>query len=195
VGLNLVGANRIILVDADWNPASDIQAMGRVFRQGQKKQSFIYRMFTSGTVEEIICQRQIQKGGLVSMTVDADNQYDGCKSKSAQSTQSKFSAEEIRDCFTLKEGCDSDTKRKVGSKWHDYNDKDDLVQQGCVDPVLLEVAAKDPSKATLSYVHVVTEEDADIDDGEAENESMEDDDEKSGDNNDSDDEEEFEFDE
>ena len=51
-GLNLIGANRLIMVDADWNPATDQQAMARVYRQGQKKPCFVYRMFTTGTVEE-----------------------------------------------------------------------------------------------------------------------------------------------
>ena len=51
-GLNLVGANRFIMMDAHWNPATDHQAMG---------------MFTSGTVEEVIYQRQLQKGNLATM--------------------------------------------------------------------------------------------------------------------------------
>jgi hypothetical protein len=133
--------------------------MARVYRHGQKRQSFIYRLFTSGTVEEIIWQRQIQKGGLVTMTVDAHSELGDGKPKPTQSTFTKFSVEEIRDCFTLKEGCDSDTKNKLGSKWHEYGGKDDLVKQGCVDSVLLEMAAKDPSKKALAYVHVVTEDD------------------------------------
>lgn len=33
-GLNLVGANRLILFDSDWNPATDRQAMARVWRDG-----------------------------------------------------------------------------------------------------------------------------------------------------------------
>jgi hypothetical protein len=37
---------------ADWNPATDQQAMARVYRQGQQKPCFIYRMFTTATVEE-----------------------------------------------------------------------------------------------------------------------------------------------
>ncbi len=31
-----------------------------------------------------------------------------------------FSKEELRDCFTLKKGCDCDTKNKLGKKWTDY---------------------------------------------------------------------------
>jgi SNF2 family DNA or RNA helicase len=40
------------LVYLDRNPASDIQAMARIYRQGQEKPCTIYRLFTSGTVEE-----------------------------------------------------------------------------------------------------------------------------------------------
>lgn len=30
VGLNIIGANRLVLFDPDWNPANDLQAMARV---------------------------------------------------------------------------------------------------------------------------------------------------------------------
>ena len=43
-GLNLIGANRLVMFDPDWNPANDDQAMARVWRDGQKKQCFIYRL-------------------------------------------------------------------------------------------------------------------------------------------------------
>ncbi|ORY25993.1 hypothetical protein LY90DRAFT_427337, partial [Neocallimastix californiae] len=50
-GLNLVGASRLILFDIDWNPSVDIQAMARIWRDGQKRKVFIYRLLTSGTIE------------------------------------------------------------------------------------------------------------------------------------------------
>ncbi len=47
---------RLILFDPDWNPASDAQALARVWRDGQKKMCFIYRFISTGTIEEKIFQ-------------------------------------------------------------------------------------------------------------------------------------------
>lgn len=60
VGLNLIGGNRIVLLDPAWNPATDLQAMARVWRFGQKKEVFIYRTLTSGTIEERVFQKQVR---------------------------------------------------------------------------------------------------------------------------------------
>ena len=42
-GLNLIGANRLVMFDPDWNPANDDQAMARVWRDGQKKKVCVIR--------------------------------------------------------------------------------------------------------------------------------------------------------
>ena len=60
-GLNLIGANRLVMFDPDWNPANDEQAMARVWRDGQKKECFVYRLLAVGTIEEKIFQRQAHK--------------------------------------------------------------------------------------------------------------------------------------
>ena len=70
-GINLIGANRLILMDPDWNPAADQQALARVWRDGQKKDCFIYRFISTGTIEEKIYQRQSMKMSLSSCVVDA----------------------------------------------------------------------------------------------------------------------------
>lgn len=61
VGINLVGANRIIIFDPDWNPSTDIQARERAWRIGQNRQVIIYRLLTAGTIEEKIYHRQVFK--------------------------------------------------------------------------------------------------------------------------------------
>lgn len=69
-GINLIGANRLVLMDPDWNPAADQQALARVWRDGQKKDCFIYRFMCTGTIEEKIFQRQSMKLSLSSCVVD-----------------------------------------------------------------------------------------------------------------------------
>lgn len=69
-GINLIGANRLVLMDPDWNPASDQQALARVWRDGQKKDCFIYRFICTGSIEEKIFQRQSVKLSLSSCVVD-----------------------------------------------------------------------------------------------------------------------------
>lgn len=61
VGLNLTGADRVIIFDPDWNPATDTQARERAWRIGQDKAVTIYRLLTTGTIEEKIYQRQVFK--------------------------------------------------------------------------------------------------------------------------------------
>lgn len=61
VGVNLIGANRIIIYDPDWNPSTDIQARERAWRIGQQRHVIIYRLLTAGTIEEKIYHRQVFK--------------------------------------------------------------------------------------------------------------------------------------
>ncbi|XP_076980760.1 DNA excision repair protein ERCC-6 isoform X2 [Tamandua tetradactyla] len=61
IGVNLTGANRVLIYDPDWNPSTDTQARERAWRIGQKKQVTVYRLLTAGTIEEKIYHRQIFK--------------------------------------------------------------------------------------------------------------------------------------
>ena len=61
LGVNLTGANRVIIFDPDWNPSTDVQARERAWRLGQKREVTIYRLMTAGTIEEKIYHRQIFK--------------------------------------------------------------------------------------------------------------------------------------
>ncbi|KRK98464.1 Snf2 family protein [Secundilactobacillus odoratitofui DSM 19909 = JCM 15043] len=64
-GLNLTGADMVILVDLWWNPAVEDQATARAHRIGQHHQVDVYRLITQGTIEEQIYKLQEQKRDLV----------------------------------------------------------------------------------------------------------------------------------
>jgi DNA excision repair protein ERCC-6 len=61
LGLNLVGASRIILYDPDWNPSTDNQAKERIQRIGQIRNVEIYRLITRNTIDVKVYQKQIYK--------------------------------------------------------------------------------------------------------------------------------------
>lgn len=102
VGLNLIGASRLVLFDLDWNPATDTQAMARIHRDGQKRPCHIYRMLTQGALDEKIFQRQVSKTGL------ADSVVDG------KSGASGFTKNELRDLFSFDESEACQTHELLG---------------------------------------------------------------------------------
>lgn len=61
IGVNLTGANRVLLFDPAWNPSVDAQARERAWRVGQAKPVTVYRLVTAGTVEERVYERQLWK--------------------------------------------------------------------------------------------------------------------------------------
>lgn len=61
VGLNITSANKVVVVDPNWNPAYDLQAQDRAYRIGQTRDVEVFRLVSSGTIEEIVYARQIYK--------------------------------------------------------------------------------------------------------------------------------------
>ncbi|CAL1572573.1 unnamed protein product [Knipowitschia caucasica] len=117
-GLNLIGANRLVMFDPDWNPANDEQAMARVWRDGQKKSCFIYRLLSTGTIEEKILQRQSHKKGLSSAVVDQKGPSSATGEAQAEvqaevQADTLFSLGELRELFSLNQNTVSDTHERL----------------------------------------------------------------------------------
>ena len=72
VGLNLTGADTVILVDLWWNPAVEAQAISRAHRMGQTQKVEFYRLITKGTIEEKIQALQETKKNLVTAVLDGN---------------------------------------------------------------------------------------------------------------------------
>jgi len=102
VGLNLIGASRLVLFDVDWNPATDLQAMARIHRDGQKRKCVIYRFLMAGGIDEKIWQRQVTKLGLASNIMEQ------------KGGSSNFTREELKDLFRLDEGLSCQTHDLLG---------------------------------------------------------------------------------
>ena len=109
-GLNLIGANRLVLFDCDWNPAIDKQAAARVWRDGQHKRCYIYRLLTTGSIEEKMFQRQLSKEGLSEVLGGGMN-------------EAACSRDELRQLFTRRSG-------DTSSDTHDH------LQCNCLNDIL-----------------------------------------------------------
>ncbi|OAX83254.1 hypothetical protein ACJ72_02384 [Emergomyces africanus] len=89
LGVNLTGADRVIIYDPDWNPSTDVQARERAWRLGQKREVTIYRLMTAGTIEEKIYHRQIFKQFLTNKILRDPKQ------------RQTFQMSDLHDLFTL----------------------------------------------------------------------------------------------
>ncbi|KAF2766718.1 hypothetical protein EJ03DRAFT_244376, partial [Teratosphaeria nubilosa] len=72
-GLNIQGANRVIIFDFSFNPSWELQAVGRAYRFGQQKPVYVYRFVAGGTFETNLYNKQMFKTGLANRVVDKKN--------------------------------------------------------------------------------------------------------------------------
>ena len=109
IGINLTAADRVIIYEPDWNPATDHQARSRAHRLGQVRPVQIYRLLTAGSIEERVFERQVYKiwlggrillkGGLLGRN---ENYEDGGSSSSRKIAS-------LHDLFSF-DGFESDAK-------------------------------------------------------------------------------------
>ncbi|MFC5711724.1 SNF2 helicase associated domain-containing protein [Thalassorhabdus alkalitolerans] len=89
-GLNLTGADTVILYDLWWNPAVETQAADRAHRMGQKQVVQVLKMVTKGTIEEKIQALQEKKKSLFDNLI-----------QSGETNLTSLSEEDIRDILSL----------------------------------------------------------------------------------------------
>ncbi|KAJ5492645.1 DNA excision repair protein ERCC-6-like 2 [Penicillium diatomitis] len=77
VGLNITSANKVVVVDPNWNPAYDLQAQDRAYRIGQVRDVEVFRLVSVGTIEEIVYARQIykQQQAEIGYTASSERRY------------------------------------------------------------------------------------------------------------------------
>ena len=102
LGVNLTGANRVIIYDPDWNPSTDVQARERAWRLGQKREVEIYRLMTAGTIEEKIYHRQIFKQFLTNKILRDPKQ------------RQTFQLRDLHDLFSLGDASGNQDETETG---------------------------------------------------------------------------------
>merc|ERR1712142_54575 len=91
VGLNLVGANHLFLLDMHWNPQLESQACDRIYRVGQIKEVTIHRFLCEGTVEVRIMDLQKKKLALA----------DGILTGAKKSNANKLTMQDLKSLFEV----------------------------------------------------------------------------------------------
>ena len=91
VGLNLVGANHLFLLDMHWNPQLEAQACDRIYHLGQKRNVKIHKFLCEDTVESRIQDLQVKKMDL------ANNVLTGAK----RSNANKLTLDDLKMLFGL----------------------------------------------------------------------------------------------
>jgi SNF2 family DNA or RNA helicase len=102
VGLNITSANKVVVMDPHWNPAYDLQAQDRAYRIGQTRNVEVFRLVSSGTIEEVVYARQIYKQQQANIGYNASEERRYFKGVMDQSTK-KGELFGLENLFTFQE--------------------------------------------------------------------------------------------
>lgn len=152
VGLNLTSADRVILVDPAWNPASDAQAVDRAFRIGQEREVRVYRLIMSGLIEDKMFRLQVFKMGLTRTALEVDQQH------------RYFTSREIRALFDWTDPAVGETRRMLAEKHGEEVDtvlKDHAKEDGADDGWMVAGLTVGISDFSMLYGGLGVEEEPD----------------------------------
>jgi SNF2 family DNA or RNA helicase len=90
-GLNLTAAAHVIHFDRWWNPAVEDQATDRAYRIGQRRNVFVHKLVSTGTVEERIDTMITSKRELAQRVLGSGEEW-----------MTELSTDELRDLVALR---------------------------------------------------------------------------------------------
>lgn len=100
-GITVIEADRILIVDPNWNPSVDDQAIDRAYRIGQTKNVIVYRFITCGSIEEKMYARQVWKECVNKLVMENRN------------TLKHFNKSELKDLFILQDPAHSTMRKNI----------------------------------------------------------------------------------
>lgn len=95
LGVNLVSANHVVLLDLWYNPATEDQAIDRAHRIGQTRPVHVTRITVEGTIEDRILELQEKKKVLAEAAL-GEGDY--------KNTVNKLTVRELYDLFAVSKG-------------------------------------------------------------------------------------------
>jgi chromodomain-helicase-DNA-binding protein 4 len=100
VGINLATADTVIIMDPDFNPKRDMQALSRAHRIGQKNTVLVFHLVVRASVEEKIMQKGKNKMALDHVLIDrmeADEDEEDLESILQHGAQALFNNDDSAD--------------------------------------------------------------------------------------------------
>ena len=165
LGINLTGADRVIIYDPDWNPSTDLQARERVYRLGQTRPVSILRLITAGTIEEKIYHRQIFKQFLTQRILEDPKQTRFFKAADLHDLfELNVEEEETTETADLFAGLEEEITRKMektrrAEKGADFlNDSDKTVEDDTVLDDLLDMVGVHSTLPTTGITETIRPE-------------------------------------
>ena len=137
VGLNLTSADRCVILDPDWNPATDAQSVDRCYRIGQQHNVVVHRFVTIGTIEEIVYRKQVFKQSLTRLVQGGSEQAEHSGWVEGEDEEggggARFTREELRGMFKQQDYRDSPTQRQLAAMYpphlrHSYRELDEHIE-------------------------------------------------------------------
>ena len=142
VGLNLTAADRCVILDPDWNPATDAQSVDRCYRIGQQRNVVVHRFVTIGTIEEIVYRKQVFKQSLTRLVQGGgqpteERLEERVRMEGAGEEEggggAQFTREELRGMFKQQDYQNSQTQRQLAAMYpphlrHSYRELDEHIE-------------------------------------------------------------------